>query len=196
MYYPTGVWAGACGSVAWSLLCTRCHRGIFSYKLLLWLLSWSVSVTVFHGHVIFSTTILFMLSTMCTLERRPSFLESLKLLAPYPSSPLRLSTTPTPNLSLSCLSPSRLITSKTLSPIHDLINVFLFTIMLTQMCHTPSIFSVFSQPGDLIFFKFVCSCSSCSWYLASPSWCDRQQDPFENAGWIIVISVEMYLFET
>ena len=79
---------------------------------------------------------------------------------------------------------------------HELINVFLFTIMLTQMCHTPSIFSVFSQPGDLIFFKFVCSCSSCSWYLASPSWCDRQQDPFENAGWIIVISVEMYLFET
>ena len=47
--------------------------------------------------VIFSTTMLFMLSTRCTLERRLSFLESSQLLAPLPSSPPRPSTTPTPS---------------------------------------------------------------------------------------------------
>ena len=54
--------------------------------------------------VIFSTTILFMLSTRCTLERRRSFLESSQLLAPLPSSPLRLSMMPTPSSSSSWLS--------------------------------------------------------------------------------------------
>ena len=78
--------------------------------------------------VIFSTTMLFMLSTRCTLERRLSFLESSQLLAPLPSSPPRLSTTPTPSSSSPWLSSSKPITSKIFNNSgfhlnHDPINV-------------------------------------------------------------------------
>ena len=70
--------------------------------------------------VIFSTTKLYMLSTRCTLERRLSFLESSQLLAPLPSSPPRLSTTPTPSSSSPWLSSSKPITSKFLNNSHTM----------------------------------------------------------------------------
>ena len=110
------------------------------------------------------------------VERRRSFLESSQLLAPLPSP--SSSTTPTPSSSSSWLSPSRLITSKTLSPIHDLINVFLFTIMLTQcVLHTLDLFYILSNRWSNLLQS--CAHCSCSWHLASPSCCDRRQDHFE-----------------
>ena len=61
---------------------------------------------------------------------------------------------------------------------HDLINVFLFTIMLTQcVLHTLDLFYILSNRWSNLLQS--CAHCSCSWHLASPSCCDRRQDPFE-----------------